>query len=139
MKINIVPKFNTSNLNKVFQASAEKMIEKAKHRFIDIGESFKKYAKENKGFEDHTYNLVSSIGFGVAFQGELIHVDFDGKGAEGVEKGEKLVTELASKCSNMTLICVAGENYALAVESKGRDVITGSSQVVEGLLKRLIL
>lgn len=137
--IKVVPKFNTSNLNKVFQASAEKMLQKAKARFIEVGVSFKKYAKENKGFEDHTFNLVSSIGFGIAFQGQLIHVDFEGKGAEGVEKGEKLVAELASKCSNMTLICVAGENYALAVESKGRDVITGSSQVVEGLLKRLML
>jgi len=114
-------------------------------RFTLIGWKFVKMAREKTakqgGFDDHSGNLRSSIGFVVVDHGEIVYGDFEpakkGKDQEtGLKEAKKLTRELASNFSEgYALIVVAGMDYAAAVESKGKDVITGSSLQAEIDLK----
>ena len=66
----------------------------------------------------HTYNLVSSIGYGVCIRGELVSMsDFEvvETGSEGAMKGRALVHRLAS------------EEYAVFVEAIESKVVLSSA------------
>jgi len=97
--------------------------------------------KAQGGFGNITYNLRSSIGFLLLDNGREIAIEFEtvGNGDAGAAKGMAYARELAGIYTDgITLICVAGEDYAAAVESKGYDVITGSSLYIEQDLADLL-
>lgn len=80
----------------------------------------------------HTYNLVSSIGYGVCIRGELVSMsDFEvvEMGSEGAMKGRALVNRLASEHTNadFALFVVAGEEYAVFVEAIESKVVLSSA------------
>jgi hypothetical protein len=80
----------------------------------------------------HTYNLVSSIGYGVCIRGELVSMsDFEvvETGSEGAMKGRALVHRLASEHTNadFALFVVAGEEYAVFVEAIESKVVLSSA------------
>lgn len=84
-------------------------------------------------YTDRTSNLRSSIGFMIKDNGRVIAENFQHAGAgtadgsNGIAKA-KSAAEKASMLYGDQLIAVivAGEDYAVYVESKGFDVITGS-------------
>lgn len=91
-------------------------------------------------FKDWTGNLRSSIGFVVSNNGRILHKDFEpsAKGTDkkiGMRKGLEFAKSLVP-LHGISLIVVAGENYAAYVESKGYDVITGSSTNATRSLKQ---
>lgn len=80
----------------------------------------------------HTYNLVSSIGYGVCIRGELVSMsDFEvvETGSEGAMKGRALVNRLVSEHTNadFALFVVAGEEYAVFVEAIESKVVLSSA------------
>lgn len=93
----------------------------------DAGERFVTDARDMKesqgGFGDHSGNLRSSIGYAILKDGEVIFGDFKGKSAEGISAAKKTVEEVPKK-KGFQLIGVAGMEYASAVESKGKNVIS---------------
>ena len=94
-----------------------------------IGIESVKYAKKYHGYEDQTKNLTSSIGYAVIVDGKIE------KSITMAEEGASLVDELARRYSEgMVLVVVAGMEYAAAVESKGYDVISGSSYEAQDLM-----
>lgn len=105
-------------------------------------------SEETPSFKDHTGNLRSSIGFVILKNGKVINQNFkiSGKGSsgkEGMQKAKAMVARLMERVGieypkGFVLIVVAGMEYAAAVESKGYDVITGSSLIVEDKLKRVM-
>ena len=109
-------------------------------RFMRAGEQFVIDARSGGGFADQTGNLRSSIGYLVVKNGRIVSIsDFESAkgGAAGSIKGKSFAKELAEAYpTGYALICVAGMEYAAAVESRGKDVITGSSQMVEANLKK---
>lgn len=118
-------------------------VERAKMRtvalFTDAGKSFLEYAKANKGFQDITFSLISSIGFAVVKDGVIVHMEFtEGGNDQGKAKGVSLINSLVEQTNGVSLIAVAGEDYALYVESRNRDVITGSAQHTTSLLKQAL-
>lgn len=93
-------------------------------------------------FKDWTGNLRSSIGFIVTYQGKILHKDFE-QSAKGTDKKTGVRTGLSLAKSlipgrGISLIVVAGMEYAMYVESKGYDVITGSSLDAERTLKQVM-
>lgn len=112
------------------------------------GEEFVRNARiktaADGGFNDITGNLRSSIGYIILQNGKQIYQNFEeapiGTDREtGKAQGLIYAIELASTYSKgIVLICVAGMDYAAAVESKGKDVITGSSLETETRLKQLL-
>lgn len=97
----------------------------------------------NGGFGDITGNLRSSIGYIILKDGKVITSEFQeaATGSDrvtGVTAGESIAEEVGAKYpKGFVLIAVAGMSYAAAVESKGKDVITGSAQQLETDLRSL--
>lgn len=105
-------------------------------------------AKSLDTYQDQTNQLRSSIGFQIYNQGVLVTDYFqpggkgDGSGAgQGVARGKKVAAEAARQYPDDVVgIIVAGADYALYVESKGYDVISGpASQLKEITSKYLRL
>jgi hypothetical protein len=101
-----------------------------------VGESFVRLARSISTYIDRTGNLRSSIGYIIILNGKIKKEDFEGTG-EGIEKGKEHALTLSSN-HRWVFVGVAGEDYASAVESRGLDVITGSSEAAKQLLERLL-
>ena len=114
-------------------------------RLKTAGELFITYAKENTpekgGFKDQTGNLRSSIGYVILKDGNVIFESFPGVTKEGVTAGRKAITEAIGEYKNhkgFVFIGVAGMEYGIFVESKGIDVISGSSyKIINTITKSL--
>ncbi len=107
-----------------------------------IGEEVVTLAKmipPERGFTDRTGNLRSSIGYVVCKDGQPINIAFEAvKGGHvGVHTGQKLAIDVAKNYpEGYTLIVVAGMDYAVYVESKGRDVLTSAESEAGKLLEQ---
>lgn len=61
-----------------------------------------------------------------------------GDGAVGAQKGQELATKVGEKTNGVCLVVTAGMNYALYVESRGRDVIASAEQLAKRELPRML-
>ena len=91
-------------------------------------------AKGVSTYKDQTGNLRSSIGYVIMQDGKELANNFEaipgpkGSGAEGAAKGLQLAHESAQSFPGSIVgVVVAGESYAVYVEARGLDVLTGSS------------
>jgi hypothetical protein len=91
-------------------------------------------AKQTNTYPDQTEALRSSIVYALYHNGVEVANSFEvtggEKGDEGAQKGLALARKKADEAGNKTIVAVvvAGMDYALYVESKGRDVLTGSAR-----------
>ena len=135
----ITPKFTTDDIKKLVLSKADRIELAILLRLQRIGEQFVTDARNNGSYTDRTGNLRSSVGYVVLRNGEQYSKGGFEKikaGGKGVETGNRIVLEAATKFPvGLVLIVVAGMNYAAAVEAKGRDVLTGSSQAAIVSLK----
>lgn len=94
-----------------------------------------------------TANLVSSIGFALAYNGQVISMSSfeavqgkdDTPGTEGSEKGKAYARQLAMQYpQGYALILVAGMHYASYVqELHHRDVLVSGQLLAESLMKNI--
>lgn len=102
-------------------------------------------------YQDHTSNLRSSIGGFVVANGKLDSMSNfeqlppkDKNNTKNVkynggEQGRSYAKDLADReQKNLIVGIVAGMQYAAAVESKGYDVISGSSILADRLVKETL-
>lgn len=136
MALKIVPKFTKEQLPKLVGEKLQRFNDAVLLRFIRVGEQFINNSRNNHTYKDRTGNLTSSIGYIILKDGEQLTENFLEKpGPElkdeklvGAENAKKVAQELARQFpKGFVLICVAGMDYAAAVESKGYDVITSSA------------
>lgn len=115
--------------------------------FQYVGESFVRNARLSGNYNDITGNLRSSIGYIILQDGKQLYENFE-EGPNGTDKqtgvlqGQLIAEEIAASYpKGIVLICVAGMDYALYVESTGREVISESageaSRMLTALLKEL--
>jgi hypothetical protein len=108
-----------------------------------IGENAVNDARANGDYLDRTGNLRSSVGYTILKNGETVRTSsFDRVKQEASKaKGEstKLLDELRTKFNTgFVLIVVAGMDYAVTVEARGRNVLSSSKLLAEIMAKRLI-
>lgn len=132
MVVRIIPKFTAAQIKGMLAAKVEAIHNAYYDELEQIGEAFVKRARENDTYKDRTGNLRNSIGYIIFKDGEQVTENFQkaskAAGADGVATGKQKATEFSKRYpKGWTLVCVAGMNYAAAVESKGFDVISGSS------------
>jgi len=138
----IKPQFSKADISKMFQQRLKSIDEAIINRLILIGEDFVKNARENGNYNDVTGNLRSSIGYVVLRNGKVVNENFEESGngndkSKGITTAKKYIAELKSKFkSGYALIVVAGMDYAAAVESRGKDVLTSSGVKAEADLKK---
>lgn len=95
---------------------------------------------KEQGFEDQTGNLRSSIGYAVFVDGVAVHTLYNevGGGTIGAKAGQELSAKIGERTNGVCLVVTAGMNYALYVESRGRDVIASAEQLAERELPRML-
>lgn len=112
----------------------------------EIGLSAVNTIRQNHAYKDQTGNLTSSVGCAVVVEGEIMQISgFEAikpTGAQGSQDGKAYIQSLASQFpTGITLIVVAGMNYAAYVERRGIGGMTGGElfarQAVEDLLLEL--
>ncbi|MCC8154807.1 MAG: hypothetical protein LIP01_11780 [Tannerellaceae bacterium] len=109
-----------------------------------LGEKCVNRARLNDTYMDQTGNLRSSIGYCVIYNGAIQKLSCQeaSKGTDkstGVREGETFLRDLArEQQKGFALIIVAGMNYAIYVEAKGFDVLTGSRLYAEKQLPVLM-
>lgn len=128
----------------------EEFTENAKNAIVseltDVGLQCVKEAREGKGYTDQTGNLCSSVGFIVVRDGKIVEKTLasqigDNKPTtqEGMNKADDYLKHLASShSSGICLIVVAGMNYAVYVEGRGRNVLTSSKLLAERLVPKML-
>lgn len=113
------------------------------YRLKEIGQSAVNSIRQNHDYEDQTGNLTSSVGYAVAVDGDIVQISgfepIKPTGEEGSKAGKAYVESLASQFPDgITLIIVAGMNYAAYVERRGIGGMTDGElfarQAVEDLL-----
>ena len=106
------------------------------------GEEGKNYARQDhtNNWTDRTGNLRASIGYNViAENGSVVkEAGFEGS-PEGSSEGKKVVQRARNKAKKgqLTLLLVAGMNYATYVERTGRDVAAGAVLRIKNVLDDL--
>lgn len=143
MAIKLVPKFTIAGVI----ADVSKRVSRLENVFVDrlqqIGEQFVTNARELHTYTDHTSNLRSSIGYIIYKDGKPYDENFKQAeggtdGTAGINQGKAVAGQVTVPKKGFCLVVVAGMNYALYVEAKNYDVITGSSFEAEKELKRSI-
>ncbi len=140
MVIKINPKYTSEQIRKMLSDRVSKLDTAILANFRYIGEKFVKNARENGNYRDRTGNLRNSIGYVILRNGVQLYENFrqtasvqvevkSGKNKgqmrkttgskEGVERGRQAAQEAAKSFpKGYVLICVAGMEYAGAVESR---------------------
>lgn len=125
------------SLDETFRALLAEVERQIIESLCRIGEEAVKLAKlipPERGFRDQTGNLRSSIGYVVVKDGKPVNVSFGAVkgGHAGVNEGQRLALQVGSGyAEGYALVVVAGMNYAVHVESKGRDVLTSAEKFAE--------
>ena len=134
----LIPEFSQGGINNRIDRFVLSIEQRIIRTLAMVGESFANDAKNFGSYTDHTGNLRSSVGYIVARDGSILIGKFEGT-AEGKSQGQKVAEDvLRENPKGFVLIGVAGMEYAAAVESKGKDVITGSVPAAKALLKSKI-
>jgi hypothetical protein len=113
-----------SRMDKFIAVIEKRQIERLQY----LGEECVKIAREipaSVGFTDQTGNLRSSIGYVVFKNGIAIHEGYQGT-SEGIQSGKSLAEKVGKSKQGVALIVTAGMNYAIYLESNGRDVLTSA-------------
>ena len=112
---------------KAFLLEVERQIIESLCRIGEEAVSMAKTIPPERGFTDRTGNLRSSIGKPVNIAFEAVK-----GGHVGVHEGQRLAQQIGENYTDgYTLVVVAGMNYAVHVESKGRDVLTSAEKQAE--------
>lgn len=130
----ITPGFKESDVRKRFDGFLEAIEAEAITMLKKLGEEAVIHARSlpaEVGFHDQTGNLRSSIGYMIFKDGVPLVEKYQQVtgGAEGVQKGMALAMKVGESKKGFCLVVTAGMNYALYVESKGRDVLASAESM----------
>jgi hypothetical protein len=131
-----------SELDAYIDASLEKARQVIINTFAYVGESCVTEARDNGSYIDQTGNLRSSIGYAVVVDGQIVRSKVSEQVKDGVAgKGEAtaFLSRLASEHkTGICLIVVAGMNYAVYVEGRGKNVLTSAKLLADRLVPQML-
>lgn len=143
----IEAKFDFNELDNYIQQETDAWLNDLMETYREAGRLFVEKAREKifavKRYTNRTHDLISSTGFMIFNNGELIESYFPtvGPGDEGSKVGEEFANKTASKFKarqGVLLVVVAGEYYADFLQVKGYDVLEGTENFAEKELPRLL-
>ena len=126
----------TGDWNKVtsiFDQAVKRVEQAVLFNLYVIGEGSVNHAREHSTYKDRTSNLRNSIGYVIAYNGEIIEYGFkksagitDKKAFHADYKIQEMIGD-----SGFDLIIVAGMNYARPVENRGYDVLSSTEKYLK--------
>lgn len=124
---------NMEAFRKQVQEAQNRLNQATLMRLSRLGEQAVEHAKSippEIGFKDVTTNLRSSIGYSVYFNGNRMNSTFSGT-QKGSNTGSSFADEVSrSYPTGWVLVVVAGMEYAIEVESRGKDVLSSAENLV---------
>ena len=142
----IKPKFTANQVRNILDEKRDRVIQAIQLRLLKVGESFVINARNNGNYKDHTGNLRGSIGYVLLKDGIQVNENFQSfapapgvteDSGLGPDQAKAVIDEIIGRYpEGLVLICVAGMEYAAAVESKNYDVITSSALIAVDELKK---
>lgn len=133
--------FNMSAIREYAYSKRDKFEEAALEAYKFACIEMVKRAKQTNTYQDQTHKLRSSIGCVLYHNGVEVFNYFESTGGEmggeGAQDGLMKARLVAEQQGDKTIVSVvvAGADYALYVESKGYDVLTGSTRQFSADLK----
>lgn len=144
-------KFDPSAFNRKVDEVINSYRDTVLKNLIHMGGECVAHARSNAGYTDRTGNLKNSIGYVIFENGEIIHEEFEktstGDGSsenpytttgEIFNKSRKVAKAAAGNRRGLVLVIVAGMEYAMYVESKGKNVLASTELYVLKELPKLI-
>lgn len=111
-------------------------------QFAYLGELCVNQARSAGSYRDQTGNLRSSVGYVVSVDGRVVQQSgFSAVkgGGSGSHSGANYAKQLAGRFpKGISLIVVAGMNYAAYVSAKGYDVLDSSQLLAERQVGRIL-
>lgn len=126
----------TSSLDEKMSAKIEAWINEKIEFLSKAGEILVKEAVESGNYQDQTGDLRASIGFLVMYGGQIKKEQFSARPA-GTEARSKAIST-AQGLKGISLVVIAGKNYAAYVESQGYNVLTSAQQLATSLIPKLL-
>lgn len=117
----------------------EAAMEVAMRRLSAIGEQAVIYARQShpKDYTDRSGNLRSSIGYVVLREGRKVVGGVPSGTPEGTAAARELLDKIAAQHPHgLVLIVVAGMRYAVYVEAREKDVLSGAELVAQRLVRK---
>jgi hypothetical protein len=151
MKASIKANFSVADIKKIADRLRGNFDKKIIETLSIVGEKFVINARNNGDYSDHSGNLRSSVRFFILKDGKLVGAQNtfvvrpvrtkNGKLAkrQPVYLGDQILAEIAEKYpKGYVLLGIAGMEYAAYVESRNKDVITGSAITAEDDLRKAL-
>jgi hypothetical protein len=122
----LTPKYTKSDVSRyislVLLETQRRIVEVMKQDGKTFVDSAKAMTAEQGSFKNHTFDLLSSIGYYIFAGNTLVDSYFSGNAA-GKEAADEAVKSIP-RINGYQLIGIAGMFYAIYVESKGYNVIS---------------
>lgn len=145
----IRPKFTSDDVRRRFDRFLDVIERQELDRLKYLGEMCVTHARSvpaNRGFHDRTGNLRSSIGYVIFKDGVAVMDNFaevngpeGGNAAEAIQKAKTVADRAARKHpTGFCLVVTAGMEYAIYVESKGRDVLTSAESLARREMPKMM-
>lgn len=141
----ITPNFTRADIQKRFDAFLDQIIKQQIKRLQMLGEMCVIEARTNKGYMMQTGALTSSTGYSVFVDGVAIHSQFSaasgaegGAAAIGIRTGQALAEAVGKETTDISLVVVAGMNYATYVEAKGKNVLSSAEHLAQRELPKML-
>lgn len=145
----IRPKFTSDDVRRRFDRFLDVVERQELDRLKYLGEMCVTHARSvpaNRGFHDRTGNLRSSIGYVIFKDGVAVMDNFaevngpeGGNAAEAIQKAKTVADRAARKHpTGFCLVVTAGMEYAIYVESKGRDVLTSAESLARREMPKMM-
>lgn len=107
-----------------------------------LGEELINEARVSGTYTDRTGNLRSSVGYVIFVDGEKVNYNLIDKSGEAEAEAKDFINSIIREepmlSKGVSLVFFAGMEYALYVEAKGYDVISGSIPEERTVIKTLM-
>lgn len=117
----------------ILEQGVKRVEQAALFNFYVIGEGSVNHAREHGSYKDRTSNLRNSIGYVIAYDGEILEYGF--KYSAGITDKDAFLADYKIQemigDSGFDLIIVAGMNYARHVENKGKVVLSSTEKYLK--------
>lgn len=134
----IVSKFDFSQIEKMLEEKSKQLDDNIIRAFRYLGEKCVSEAKTSGSYQDRTSNLRNSIGFVILRNGSVVDKE-KGIARDKDNEFDSVISSISNQHSTgYVLAVVAGMNYALYVESKGKDVLVTAEQYAEAKAKEIV-
>ena len=141
--MSIIAKFDIDKLFEGVYAEVEDITDAVRESIKAACLQTVKAARLLNTYKDRTTLLRSSIGYVLYDHGQKVEESFQSVGGSGgsagVNKGRSVAMAAAADYPEaIVAVIVAGADYALYVESKGYDVITGPCHELNNILRQYL-